>query len=144
MAEINEIFLIVEQFCIDNCIVILACTNALALILAICCLVKLSRKKQTGIDRSEMEDLMLNLNIEKAEVNIARVNKEFEDKLTSEDAAQSAQEGATAEGADISSDAVVIEKLIPIESDKMEPAGFCTSKSGRIYSEEEIQSKIKD
>ena len=39
---------------------------------------------------------------------------------------------------------IVIEKLIPIETEKINPGKFYTSKSGIVYSEEEIASKIKD
>ena len=39
---------------------------------------------------------------------------------------------------------IVIEKLIPIETEKIDPGKFYTSKSGIVYSEEEIASKIKD
>ena len=39
---------------------------------------------------------------------------------------------------------IVIEKLIPIETEKIDPGKFYTSKSGIVYSEEEVASKIKD
>ena len=39
---------------------------------------------------------------------------------------------------------IVIEKLIPIETEKIDHGKFYTSKSGIVYSEEEIASKIKD
>ncbi len=39
---------------------------------------------------------------------------------------------------------IVIEKLIPIETEKIDPGKFYTSKSGIVYSKEEIASKIKD
>ena len=87
----KEIILIIEEFCIDNCIVILACTNALALLLAVICLVRTSKKKHTKRNSDESEEMLLNLNIKKAEVNIAQVSREFENKLISE-SAQPAEE----------------------------------------------------
>lgn len=71
LAEMKEIILIIEEFCIDNCIIILACTNALALLLAVICLVRTSKKKHTKRNSDESEEMLLNLNIKKAEVNIA-------------------------------------------------------------------------
>ena len=94
LAEMKEIILIIEEFCIDNCIVILACTNALALLLAVICLVRTSKKKHTKRNSDESEEMLLN--------------------------------------------------LIPIEAKKIETEEFYTSRSGKVYSEEEIQSQIRD
>ena len=143
LAEINEIFLIIEQFCVDNWIVILSCASGLALILAIICLVKLSAKKNYG-NWNDMEEMKLSFNIEKAEVNVASLNKEFEDKLTRDDAGQRVQEETKSPVADDSAAPVVIEKLIPIEPGRIESEEFCRSKSGRVYSEDEIKNRIRD
>ena len=144
LAEIKGIFLIIEQFCVDNWIVILSCASALALILAIICLVKLSGEKSPDSGWNDMEDMKLSFNIERAEVTVANINKNFEDKLTREDAEQSVQEETEPPTGDDSAAPVVIEKLIPIESERIESEAFCKSKSGRVYSEEEIQNRIKD
>lgn len=155
LAEMKEIILIIEEFCIDNCIIILACANALALLLAVICLVRTSKKKHTKRKSDESEEMLLNLNIKKAEVNIAQVSREFENKLISE-SAQPAEEQPEPEvppageerneqvKPNTVSDPVVIEKLIPIEAKKIETEEFYTSRSGKVYSEEEIQSQIRD
>lgn len=145
LAEIKEIFLTIEEFCVDNWMVILSCASGLALILAILCLVKLSgEKKRSGNGWNDMEDMKLSFNIEKAEVNVANLNKEFEDKLTRESAVQGVQEETEPPIGDDSAAPVVIEKLIPIESERIESEEFCRSKSGKVYSEEEIQNRIRD
>lgn len=158
LAEIRGIFEVIKEFCVENYIAILVCTNALALLLALICLVKLSKRKRSDVRRPEPEDMLLNLNIERAEVNIAQINREFENKLEKDDAAKAEEIAASTEhieNCDIPgegiepvvsgvSDPVVIEKLIPIEPSKLDPEGFCTSKSGRVYSEEEIANQIRD
>lgn len=158
LAEIKGIFEVIKDFCVENYITILVCTNALALLLAIICLIKISKKKRSAVGRTDSEDMLLNLNIERAEVNIAQVNREFECKLENEDAAKAqevAESTAHIENCAMAeqktepapmkvSEPVVIEKLIPVEPSKLDPEGFCTSKSGRVYSEEEIAKQIRD
>lgn len=39
---------------------------------------------------------------------------------------------------------VVIEKLIPIESKKADSGEYYTSRSGRVYSKEDVLNQIKD
>lgn len=144
LAETKEIFLTIEQFCTSNWMVILSCATALALILAIICLIKMSGEKRSGSEWNEVEDMKLSFNIEKAEVNVANLNKEFEDKLTRESAVQDEQKETEPSTGEDSAAPVVIEKLIPIESARIESEEFCRSKSGRVYSEEEIRKRIKD
>lgn len=191
LAETKEIFSIVKEFCIENYIIILICTNALALLLAIISLVA-SRKKRRSSQSTSQDEKLVNFNIERAEVNVAQLRQGFIQKLESEsteDAASAADaadanilaeartgqirgEQARGEeardggevmrgaGLDILKDAafeelppdrasgvaspVVIEKLIPLEPKRQTADGFFTSKSGRVYSEEEILSKIRD
>ncbi len=142
--EIKEIFLTIEQFCVGNWMVILSCATVLALLLAIICLVKISGEKRSGSGWNDVEDMKLNFNIEKAEVNVANLNKEFEDKLARESAAQESREETEPAVVGDSVAPVVIEKLIPIEPAKIDSEEFCRSKSGRVYSEEEIRKRIKD
>lgn len=154
LAEMKEIILIIEEFCIDNYIVILACTNALALLLAVICLARTSKKKHAKRNSDESEEMFLNLNIKKAEVNIAQVSREFENKLISESAEPAAEQpepevppaekAGTEQVKQNTAEPVVIEKLIPIEAKKIETEEFYTSRSGKVYSEEEIQSQIRD
>ncbi len=194
LAETKEIFSIVKEFCIENYIIILICTNALALLLAIISLVA-SRKKRRSSQSTSQDEKLLNLNIERAEVNVAQLRQGFIQKLESEstEAAASAADAAdanllaevrsgqtrgektggeeTRDGGeamrgvelDILKDAadaafeelppgraggvaspVVIEKLIPLEPKRQTTDGFFTSKSGKVYTEEEILSKIRD
>lgn len=161
LAEIKEIFEGIKEFCVENYIIILVCTNALALLLALICLIKVSKKKHIDVRKPEPEDMLLNLNIERAEVNIAQVNRDFESKLEKEDAAKAREmaegtshieqiengtvpEHAAETGTVRAAEPVVIEKLIPVQPREMDPEGFCTSKSGRVYSEEEIIKQIRD
>ena len=161
LAEIKEIFEGIKEFCVENYIIILVCTNALALLLALICLIKVSKKKHIDVRKPEPEDMLLNLNIERAEVNIAQVNRDFESKLEKEDAAKAREmaegtshieqiengtvpEHAAETGTVRAAEPVVIEKLIPVQPREMDPEGFCTSKSGRVYSEEDIIKQIRD
>jgi len=163
-AELKEIFYIIEDFCMEHYILILVCTNALALLLAIICLFRTSkrRKKQQPDDFSE--EVKLNFSIERAEVKIGQVSAAAEDKFSgdSELPQETVDISNTVDTVDTASSAetddmsggkpeavsdekpVVIEKLIPIESKKAESGEYYTSRSGRVYSKEDVLNQIKD
>lgn len=173
LAELKEIFNIVKEFCIDNYIELLLCVNTVALIWAAICLIRIMRgmkkKKKAAVSADSAEDLLLSLNIKRADVNIGSINEDFERKLMAE-SAESTKDGtdelakACANGVEADADAerketqdkdkadnptdagaaVVIEKLIPTAAEKVKTAGFCTSRNGKVYSEEEILQQIKD
>ncbi len=183
LAEIKAVFSIIEEFCMENYIIILICTNALALLLAIISLVVASRKKKKPAKSALQDDMLLNLNIERAEVNIARLRQGFGEKLESEstedteniedatdanilekpEGSEDKEVGSKEAGSeeigvsDLREESaeqakarcgiaqpVVIEKLIPVEPKRPLAERSFTSKSGIVYSEEEILAKIKD
>lgn len=171
LAELKVIFNIVKDFCIDNYIELLLCVNTLALIWAAICLIRImrgmKRKKKAAVSADSAEDLLLSLNIKRADVNIGSINEDFERKLMAEsaegtkdgtdelakacanetDTAAEMKETQNKDKAEKPTDAgaaVVIEKLIPTAGEKVKTAGFCTSRNGKVYSEEEILQQIKD
>ena len=161
LAELREIFYIVGNFCTEYYIPILVCTNALALLLAIICLFRTSGKRKKRKEDDFLEELKLNLNIEKAEVKIGQVHKGNECTATKEnvqtnEAAQQAQEieeseqtvqNVTEEKGAAETVPVVIEKLIPMDSKKQESQAseeYFTSRSGKVYSKEDVLKQIKD
>lgn len=171
LAELKEIFNIVKEFCIDNYIELLLCVNTVALIWAAICLIRIMRgmkkKKKAAVDADSAEDLLLSLNIKRADVNIGSINEDFERKLMAENAEgtkdgtdelakacaneaeadaerKETQDKDKAENPTDAGAAVVIEKLIPTAAEKVKTAGFCTSRNGKVYSEEEILQQIKD
>ena len=134
LAELREIFYIIGNFCTEYYIPILICTNALALLLAIICLFRTSGKRKKRKEDDFLEELKLNLNIEKAEVKIGQVHKGNEctaakENVQTNEAAQQAQEieeseqtvqNVTEEKGAAETVPVVIEKLIPMDSKKQE------------------------
>lgn len=185
LAELKEIFNIIKDFCVDNYIELLLCVNTAALLLVAICLIRVTsgmkRKKKAAVGAETAEELLLSLNIKRADVNIGSINEGFERKPVA-DSAESAKDGSdesaeefpqetestaerneaeitdTDKGKDIdgytdkdkvkaekpTETAVVIEKLIPTPSPKAKTAGFCTSRNGKVYSEEEILRQIKE
>ncbi len=135
-AELKEIFYIIQDFCMEHYILILMCTNALALLLAIICLFRTSRKRKKQQSDDFGEEVKLNLSIERAEVKISQVS-----------AAGSAQPDDTTEKetkAIPEEKPAIIEKLLPIESRKTGPGEYYTSRSGKVYSKEDVLRQIKD
>ena len=162
LAELREIFYIIGNFCTEYYIPILICTNALALLLAIICLFRTSGKRKKRKEDDFLEELKLNLNIEKAEVKIGQVHKGNEctaakENVQTNEAAQQAQEIEESEqtvqnvteekGAAAETVPVVIEKLVPMDSKKQESQAseeYFTSRSGKVYSKEDVLKQIKD
>ena len=162
LAELREIFYTIGDFCTEHYIPILICTNVLALLLAIICLFRTSRKRKKRKEDDFLEELKLNLNIEKAEVKIGQVHAENEctaakENVQTNEAAQQAQEIEESEqtvqnvteekGAAAEATPVVIEKLIPMDSKKQAPQAseeYFTSRSGKVYSKEDVLKQIKD
>ena len=161
LAELREIFYIIGNFCTEYYIPILICTNALALLLAIICLFRTSGKRKKRKEDDFLEELKLNLNIEKAEVKIGQVQKGNEctaakENVQTNEAAQHAQEieeseqtvqNVTEEKGAAETVPVVVEKLIPMDSKKQESQAseeYFTSRSGKVYSKEDVLKQIKD
>ena len=163
-AELKEIFYIIQDFCMEHYILILMCTNALTLLLAIICLFRTSRKRKKQQSDNFDEEVKLNLSIERAEVKIGQVstavgekisedssksqeNADIDDAVDTVGAVGSAQTDATAEKATKAipeEKSVIIEKLLPIESRKTEPGEYYTSRSGKVYSKEDVLRQIRD
>lgn len=163
-AELKEIFYIIQDFCMVHYILILMCTNALALLLAIICLFRTSRKRKKQQSDDFGEDVKLNLSIERAEVKISQVSAAAEEKISEDssksqktadidDAVNTVGAAAPAQADDTTEKEtkaipeekpVIIEKLLPIESRKTEPGEYYTSRSGKVYSKEDVLRQIKD
>lgn len=160
-AELEEIFYIIEDFCMEHYILILVCMNALALLLAIICLFRTSKRRKTQQPDDFGEEVKLNFSIERAEVKIGQVNAAAKDKSSEDsglpqgtaDIAGSVDAASSAETDDVGENSpeavsdekpVVIEKLIPIESKKADSGEYYTSRSGRVYSKEDVLNQIKD
>lgn len=147
--EIREILNIVKEFCFDYYIEILLCVNIVALIWTAICLIRLSRsvkKKEKCKAGTEMaEELTLSLNIKKADVNIgniANINEELAEKPIKESGEKQAEEYAEE---CCKASTYVKAKAAANESDGIGKADrYCTSRNGRVYSETEILSKIKE
>lgn len=163
-AELKEIIYIIGDFCAEHYIPILVCTNVLALLLAIICLSRTSKKRKKQSTNDFSEEVKLNLNIERAEVKIDQVSTAVKDELSedsglpkenadADDAAKSADSAGTAETGSagkaepkaVSDEKfVVIEKLMPTVSVEVEPKEYYRSRSGRVYSKEDVLNQIKD
>ena len=163
-AELKEIIYIIADFCAEHYIPILACTNVLALLLAIICLSRTSKKRKKQSPDDFSEEVKLNLNIEKAEVKIGQVDTAVKDELSedsglpresadTDDAAKPADAADTAEPGNagkaepeaVSDETfVVIEKLMPTVSVEAEPKEYYRSRSGRVYSKEDVLNQRKD
>ncbi len=163
-AELKEIFYIIQDFCMEHYILILLCTNALALLLAIICLFRTSRKRKKQQSDDFGEEVKLNFSIERAEVKISQVSVAAEKKISEDssksqetadidDAVNTVGAAAPAQADDTTEKEtkaipeekpVIIEKLLPIESRKTEPGEYYTSRSGKVYSKEDVLRQIKD
>lgn len=161
IAELKEIFYIIQDFCMEHYILILMCTNTLALLLAIICLFRTSRKREKQQSDDFGEEVKLNLSIERAEVKISQVSAVAGEKISENppksqeiadidaavDTAGPAQTDDTTEKETKTipeEKPVIIEKLLPIGSRKLEPGEYYTSRSGKIYSKEDVLRQIKD
>lgn len=141
---------IIEEFCVAHYIIILICTNVLALVLALICLARTSKKRNKAFAEAYAADMKLNLSIETAAVTVGSV-------VAGEPLLETSAEAASG---DIASAA---EKLgeyeqASSESEKKEPVDksvnpmqetsvreeYYTSRSGRIYSKEDVLRQIRD
>lgn len=140
LAELENIFYIIGDICKENCILILICTNVLAIFLAIVCLVRTSRAGRVQIQGVPPEELSLRLHVEAAEVTVGRViaaggADEESEADTAESAGGAAQQTeqpiAVADGIRHGDEGAAAEE-------------YFISRSGKVYSKTEVLRQIRD
>ncbi len=140
LAELENIFYIIGDICKENCMLILICTNILAIFLAIVCLVRTSRAGRLQIQGAQPEELKLKLHVETAELTVGRViaaggaDKESEAATTglASDTAQRIEPSiAEADGIKHGDEGAAAEE-------------YFISRSGKVYSKTEVLRQIRD
>ena len=157
--DFKEIFEVLGQIVSENYILILAIGNVLALIISIIAIVKAAKNKKNCGNDDLPSDLSLgtvNVKVELADVKLGHADVNYTDgSAFSDEQEASVNEDSTkipnSPVEQENSEPLVIEKLIPIKQkpavmDERDhnPKEFCTGKSGRVYSEEELKNQIKD
>lgn len=157
LDDITEILYALGEFLAGNRIELLLCVNIFALLWTVECLLRVSknlRKKKEAAPAAVQEDLKLSLNIEKADVNIASMNEDIEKKPESADKVRICENKGAAPVMQSEEEYIGKkkdteashsgEKNLPTEPKKARPPVLFKSRSGRIYSREEILNRIRD
>lgn len=150
LTEIKSLLYTIEEFCAAHYIAILICTNVLALILAFICLARTSKRRNKALAEAYAADMKLNLSIETAAVTVGSVvASESQKAVSTVDAS---------ENGEYVSERLGEYKQSSSESDKESPAEsgknaeqemsvseeYYTSRSGKIYSKEDVLRQIRD
>lgn len=151
LAKIEDLLYIIEEFCAAHYITILICTNALALILAFICLARTSKRRNKALAEAYAADMKLNLSIETAAVTVGSVVAGESQKEASTEPASKDGESVSERPGEYKQSSSESEKEEPVESSESSEQEiisvgeeYYTSRSGRIYSKEDVLRQIRD
>lgn len=150
LTEIKSLLYTIEEFCAAHYIAILICTNVLALVLAFICLARTSKRRNKALADAYAADMKFNLSIETAAVTVGSVVAGESQKEAHTAVASENSESVTEQISEYKQSSSESDKESPAESGKNSEKEmsvseeYYTSRSGKIYSKEDVLKQIRD